>query len=79
MPFIAFESGQLSPEVKEQLIARLTDVSAEVTGIPKELFLVSIREQLDENIAVGGKTVKQIKHELSEKHNKALKRSEKEK
>ena len=65
MPFIAFESGQLSPEVKEQLILRLTEVSVEVTGIPKELFLVSIREQPDENIAVGGKTVKQIKQELS--------------
>ena len=67
MPFIAFESGQLSPVVKEQLILRLTEVSVEVTGIPKELFLVSIREQPDENIAVGGKTVKQIKQELSKK------------
>ena len=67
MPFIAFESGQLSPEVKEQLILRLTEVSVEVTGIPKELFLVSIREQPDENIAVGGKAVKQIKQELSKK------------
>ena len=67
MPFIAFESCQLSPEVKEQLILRLTEVSVEVTGIPKELFLVSIREQPDENIAVGGKTVKQIKQELSKK------------
>ena len=67
MPFIAFESGQLSPEVKEQLILRLTEISVEVTGIPKELFLVSIREQPDENIAVGGKTVKQIKQELSKK------------
>ncbi len=65
MPFIAFESGQLSSEVKKQLIKKLTEVSVEVTGIPKELFLVSIREQPDENIAVGGKTVKQIKQELS--------------
>jgi len=65
LPFIAFESGQLPPEVKEQLIEKLTEVSAEITGIPKELFLVSIREQLDENIAVGGKTVKTIKQELS--------------
>lgn len=65
MPFIAFESGQLSPEVKQQLIERLTEVSVEVTGIPKELFLVSIREQLDTNIAVGGKTVQQLKQELS--------------
>jgi len=65
MPFIAFESGQLSPEVKQQLIEKLTEVSVDVTGIPKELFLVSIREQLDTNIAVGGKTVQQIKQGLT--------------
>ncbi|MGH1359887.1 MAG: tautomerase family protein [Burkholderiaceae bacterium] len=38
MPFIAFESGQLSSEVKKKLIDRLTEVSVEITGIPKELF-----------------------------------------
>jgi len=65
MQFIAFESGQLSPEVKQQLIEKLTEVSVDVTGIPKELFLVSIREQLDTNIAVGGKTVQQIKQGLT--------------
>lgn len=65
MPFIAFESAQLSPEIKERLIERLTDVSVELTGIPKELFLVSIREQSDDNIAVGGKSIKKIKQELS--------------
>ena len=66
MPFISFESAQSSPEIKERLIERLTEVSVEVTGIPKDLFLVSIREQLDENIALGGKTIKKIKQELSE-------------
>lgn len=64
MPYIAFEAGQMSPEVKQTLIERLTEVSAEVTGIPKNLFLVSIRELPDEHIAVGGKTVKQLKQEL---------------
>lgn len=67
MPFIAFESAQLSPEVKERLIERLTDVSVELTGIPKELFLVSIREQPDDNLAVGGKSIKKIKQSLSKK------------
>ena len=65
MPFIAFESGQLTDDVKEKLIEKLTDVSVEITGISKELFLVSIREQPDENIAVGGKSVKQIKKDLA--------------
>lgn len=67
MPFIAFESGQLTDEVKEKLIEKLTEVSVEITGIPKELFLVSIREQPDNNIAVGGKSVEQIKKELAQK------------
>ena len=67
MPFIAFESAQLSPEVKERLIEKLTEVSVELTGIPKELFLVSIREQPDDNLAVGGKSIKKIKQGLSEK------------
>lgn len=65
MPFIAFESGQLSSEVKEELIRKLTDISVKVTGIPKELFFVSIRELSDDNIAVGGKTVKLLKQELA--------------
>jgi len=64
MPMISFESGQLSNEVKKELIKRLTDVSSEITGIPKELFFVSINELNDENIAVGGKTVKELKQEL---------------
>lgn len=66
MPFIAFESGQLSDEVKQQLIEKLTQVSVEVTGIPKELFLVSIREQPDNSIAVGGRSVEQIKQDLAQ-------------
>ena len=39
MPFIAFEAGQLTEEVKKQLIQRLTEVSVEVTGIPNMLSL----------------------------------------
>lgn len=64
MPFIAFEAGQLSADVKEKLIDKLTEVSVEITGIPKELFIVSIRELSDDNIAVGGKSVRQLKQEL---------------
>ena len=61
MPMISFESGQLSAEVKEELIVKLTDISVEITGIPKKLFFVTIREFPDENIAVGGRTVKELK------------------
>lgn len=61
MPLIIFESGQLNKEIKPELIRRLTDVAAEVTGIPKESFFVSLHEIPDEDIAVGGVTVKELK------------------
>jgi 4-oxalocrotonate tautomerase len=64
MPLITFEAGKLSDEIKQQLIQKLTDVSAEITGIPKGSFFISIREMPDENVAIGGKTVKDIKKEL---------------
>lgn len=61
MPVIYFESGSLSRETKQKLIQQLTNISADITGIPKELFFVSIRELPDEDIAVGGTTVKEMK------------------
>jgi 4-oxalocrotonate tautomerase len=50
--------------MKHELIQKLTSISAEITGIPKGSFFVSIREMPDENVAIGGKTVKEIKKEL---------------
>lgn len=64
MPYISFESGTLEKEIKQKLIKQLTEISAEITGIPKELFLISIKEFPDENVAIGGKTVKEMKKEL---------------
>jgi 4-oxalocrotonate tautomerase len=65
MPMIVFESGALLPEVKRQLIQRLTDVSVEVTGIPRELFFVAIHELPDDDVAVGGTTVRELKAKLA--------------
>lgn len=67
MPMITFECGELKKEVKAELIQQLTDVSAKITGIPKELFYVSVHELPDEHIAVGGVTVKELKQRLREK------------
>ncbi|BDS10822.1 4-oxalocrotonate tautomerase DmpI [Aureispira anguillae] len=69
MPYISFESGQLDKKTKQALIQKLTEVSVEITGIPKELFLVSIKEIPDDDIAVGGKTVTTMKKELNEQKN----------
>ncbi len=62
MPYIAFEAGQLTADVKKKLIETLTETSAQITGIPRESFVISITERPDENIGVGGKTLKQIKN-----------------
>lgn len=64
MPLIVFESGMLKPEVKTELIQKLTEVSVAITGIPKNLFLVSVREWPDQNVAVGGVTVEELKRQL---------------
>ncbi|PWC80328.1 4-oxalocrotonate tautomerase [Azospirillum sp. TSH100] len=65
MPLIVFEAGQMKPEVKAELIRRLTEVSVQVTGIPKELFFVAVHELPDTDIAVGGDTVAEIKARLA--------------
>ncbi len=67
MPVINFESGQLSDEVKAELIEKLTDTAAQITGIPKHFFYVSIRELPDNNIAIGGKNVEQLKWEFGKR------------
>jgi 4-oxalocrotonate tautomerase len=65
MPIIEFTAGKMTREVKDKLIAQLTDISVEITGIPKHLFFVTINEKPDEDIAVGGVSVQKIKEELS--------------
>jgi 4-oxalocrotonate tautomerase len=64
MPLITFEASKLTTEIKLELIQKLTNISAEITGIPKESFFISIREMPDENVAIGGITVKEIKKRL---------------
>lgn len=71
MPLIVYEAGQTTPEVKAELIRQLTEVAAKVTGIPQELFFVTIREQPDDHIAVGGVTVTELKRRLAEQHSRS--------
>lgn len=47
----------------------MTNISVEITGIPKELFSVIIREIPDEDFAVGGVTVKELKERLKKQSN----------
>jgi 4-oxalocrotonate tautomerase len=54
MPIITLTISPRNEEVKEQLIAKLTETAAEATGIPAQKFIVVIDETPRENIGVGG-------------------------
>ncbi|TCO68916.1 4-oxalocrotonate tautomerase DmpI [Marinisporobacter balticus] len=61
MPLITIESGSLTIEQKEELIKKMTKVASEITNVPSEFFLVTIKELSDSNIGIGGKTIDKIK------------------
>ena len=61
MPYISIESGKLTAEQKKQLIERLTATASEITNIPEQFFIISIKEIPDENYGIGGKSIDEIK------------------
>lgn len=65
MPIITLEVGKLTKEQKKDIIKRFTDIACEITHIPKQAFIVSIREIPEENIGVGGISVEEIKQQLN--------------
>lgn len=62
MPYISVESGALTSEQKKELIERLTATASEITNIPAQFFIVTIKELPDENFGIGGKPIDEIKH-----------------
>lgn len=61
MPYISIERGKLTAEQKKQLIERLTATASELTYIPAQFFIVTIKELPDENFGIGGKSIDEIK------------------
>ncbi len=66
MPSIIYTSGAMSSETRAELIRRLTDVASEVTGIPRSLFFVALHVLPDDDVAVGGETVTELRRRLTE-------------
>lgn len=66
MPYITIESGALTSEQKQLLIERLTATASEITHIPSQFFMVSIKELPDENIGIGGESIDRIKRKYKE-------------
>ena len=66
MPYITIESGALTSEQKKLLIERITATASEITHIPSQFFMVSIKELPDENIGIGGESIDRIKRKYKE-------------
>ena len=63
MPYISIECGTLTAVQKQNLIEQLTEAAVETTGIPKQFFMVSIKELPDDSIGIGGRSIDRIKKE----------------
>ncbi len=61
MPSITVQLGKTEPEMKRELIEKITKAAADVTFIPSEAFTVYIDEYDLTSIGVGGQS-------LAEKH-----------
>lgn len=54
MPVITLEAASLDKEQKEQLVAEFTESAARIMNMPKESFYVFLKENILENVGVGG-------------------------
>jgi len=54
MPVITIEASTLALDVKEKLARELTDAASAITNIPKDAFIVIVKENPFENMAQGG-------------------------
>lgn len=68
MPHITMESGVLNDGTREALIAGLSEKAAEITGIPRELFSVTLLEVPDNCQGIGGATMKDVERAWKARH-----------
>jgi len=54
MPVITLDGPFLSLEKKEQIVKEFTELASEITNIPKEAFVIFIKENAYENMGQGG-------------------------
>jgi len=54
MPVITIEGPKLSLEKKEKLAKDITQLASDIMSIPKEAYVVFIKENPYENMAQGG-------------------------
>ncbi len=54
MPVITIDLSKVSPEMKAELIEKLTKTASEITKIPPQAFFVYVREYPLDAIGTGG-------------------------
>jgi len=54
MPVITIEGPFLSPEKKEKLVKEITQLASDIMSIPKDAYVVFIKENPYENMGQGG-------------------------
>lgn len=60
MPVITLDMSVLTKEKKAELVEVLTRDASEITGIPREKFIVLINELDRDNIGVGGQLLSKL-------------------
>jgi len=54
MPTIFFYGPKLDKEKSSEMVRDFTETASRVTGIPRESFVVYLRESAHDNVGVGG-------------------------
>jgi len=55
MPHISIDGPHLNREQKAELVKEFTEIASRIMKIPKEAFVIVIKENDPENVGVGGK------------------------
>ncbi len=57
MPYIIIEGPPLEVASKRELVEAFTETATKVYNIPKEAFVVLIKDNPPENVGIGGKLI----------------------
>ena len=58
MPIISVEGPTMEdPDRKRQFVRALTDAAEQAFGLPREAYVVLLKENRPENVAVGGELI----------------------
>lgn len=62
MPVITLEAASLNKNQKKQLVEEFTESAARIMNMPKESFYVFLKENILDNVGVGGVILSEKKH-----------------